>query len=458
MKEIAAIILAAGKSKRMKTRIPKVMHRLMGKPVIEYVVESVEALGIKKIFVVVGFEMDLVKEHLKDRVVFVEQREQLGTGHAVQQVIPHLKGFRGDILVLCGDMPLASATVLDDFADSHRKSKSPLSLLTSEVPRESDFGRIVRDRKGNIESIVEFKDATAKQKKIKEVNLSIYLFGSAHLFDVITRIGLPNVQKEIYLTDTVYLTVKDGLPVNGHICSDPNASRGINSRRDLTEIYEVMRQRTIESLMESGVTFIDPGSCHVDASVKIGMDSVIYPCTIIEKGTVIGEDCQIGPFTRIIDASVGRGVRIQNSVVLSSSIDDETEVGPFAYIRPENVIGRKVKIGDFVELKKSRIGNNSKVPHLSYIGDTTIGERVNIGAGTITANYDGRKKNPTVIGDGTHIGSNSVLVAPVKVGKNSKTGAGAVVIRDVPDNSLVAGVPALLKKKLEGEIVTPHKS
>lgn len=451
MEDVAAIILAAGKSKRMKTRIPKVLHQAAGKPVIDYVVEAVEALGINKIYMVVGFEMDQVKEHLGRRVTFVEQRELLGTGHAVQQVMPHLHGFSGDILVVCGDMPLVSAEILGEFLKSHRQRKVPLSLLTSLVPWESDFGRIVRRQNGDIERIVEYRDATAEEKSIKEVNLSIYVFTAAHLNDVLPRIGLPNVQKELYLTDTVYLTQKDGLSVNAHVCSDPEASRGINSRVDLSVISSVMRQRTIENLMLAGVTFLDPGSCHIDSTVSIGMDTIIYPFTIIEKNTVIGEDCHIGPFTRISGAKIASRVTVHNSVVLASTIGEETQVGPFAYIRADNVIGKKVRIGDFVELKKSHVDDQAKVSHLSYVGDATIGKKVNIGAGTITANYDGRNKNSTIIDEGTHIGSNTVLVAPVKVGKHCKTGAGAVVTQNVPDNSLAVGVPAVIKKKKRQE-------
>jgi bifunctional UDP-N-acetylglucosamine pyrophosphorylase / glucosamine-1-phosphate N-acetyltransferase len=449
MEEQRAIILAAGKSKRMKTKTPKVMHHLMGKPLIEYVVSAVEAIGIKDIYMVVGFEMERVEDYLKDRVTFVQQKEQLGTGHAVQQAAAHLEGYEGEVLILCGDMPLVTEDILDEFVNSHRESKAPLSMLSALVEGESDFGRIRRNAAGEVDSIVEFKDATPEERAIKEVNLSIYLFNAPHLLKVLPAIGLPNVQRELYLTDTVYLTRKSGLPINAHICKDPDVSRGVNSRHDLTLLIDIMRRRIMEVHMQNGVTIIDPSSCFIDSTVRIGMDSIINPFTFIEKNTTIGEDCIIGPFTRIVDSTIARNVAINQSVVMGSTIDEETQVGPFAYVRPENIIGRKVRIGDFVELKKSKIGNNTKIPHLSYIGDATLGEHVNIGAGTITCNYDGVKKNPTFIDDYAHIGSNSNLVAPVKIGKHVVTGAGAVVTQDLPDYALAVGVPAKIKKIME---------
>ncbi|MDQ7821743.1 MAG: bifunctional UDP-N-acetylglucosamine diphosphorylase/glucosamine-1-phosphate N-acetyltransferase GlmU [Candidatus Eremiobacteraeota bacterium] len=449
MKELAVIILAAGKSKRMKTRTPKVLHLLAGKPVIDYVLDAVKPMGASQTYMVVGYGMEQVTEHIGKEVTFVHQEPLLGTGHAVQQVMPHLKDFKGNVLVLCGDMPLISNEILANFLASHLEDGAPLSLLTARVPWETDFGRIVRDDKEAIEKIVEYRDATPYERSLNEVNLSIYLFDADHLRKVLPRIGLPNVQKELYLTDTVYLTRTEGLAVHGHLCPDPEASRGINSRIDLQAIYQVMRRRTMERLMLEGVTIIDPLSCHIDSTVKIGTDTVIYPYTILEGNTVIGEECHIGPSTRVSGATIASRVTIMHSIVMESTIDEETQVGPFAYIRPDNVIGKKVKIGDFVELKKSVIGKGTKVPHLSYVGDATLGEGVNIGAGTITCNYDGVRKNPTFIEDGAHIGSNTNLVAPVRVGKHAVTGAGAVVTKDVPDYGLAVGIPAVIKKIID---------
>lgn len=445
-----AIILAAGKSKRMKTRKPKVLHELFGKPLIDYVVEAVEGAGIKKIFLVVGYEMEKVKEHLEGRVTFVEQRELLGTGHAVQQVAPYLEGMKGDALILCGDMPLISSDILKDFISFHKgKKEHILSLLTTMMAWETDFGRIVRSDVGDVLRIVEHRDATPEERAIREVNLAIYLFSIPHLLSVLPRIGLPNVQKELYLTDTIYLTRQDGIAVQAHICPDAEASRGINSRQDLAALREIMRHRIIDTHMDNGVTFTEPSSCAVDPDVKIGMDTIVHPFTFIEKNTVIGEDCVIGPFTRIVESKIGSRVTVNSSIVLESSVGDDSSIGPYAYVRPDNDIGAHVKIGDFVELKKSTIGDYSKVPHLSYVGDATIGRKVNIGAGTITCNYDGVRKHNTFVDDGAHIGSNTNLVAPVKVGKNVVTGAGAVVTKDLPDNSLAVGVPAKVIKTLQ---------
>jgi bifunctional UDP-N-acetylglucosamine pyrophosphorylase / glucosamine-1-phosphate N-acetyltransferase len=449
VEELRAIVLAAGKSTRMKTKIPKVLHQLMGRPLIDYVVGAVECLGAGSIYMVVGFEMEQVEEYLKSRVTFVSQREQRGTGHAVQQVMPHLEGYGGKVLILCGDMPLITKEILEKFVASHIEKRAPLSMLTALIEGESDFGRIVRTASGDVERIVEYKDATQEERAIREVNLSIYLFDAPYLHEVLPKIGLPNVQKELYLTDTVYLTRQAGLPINAHICGDADAARGVNSRADLALLIDIMRRRIIDAHMREGVTIIDPSSCFIDSTVKIGMDTIVNPFTFIEKNTTIGEDCLIGPFTRIADSAIGRGVTVTQSIVMASSIGEGAQVGPFANVRPETVIGRNAKIGDFVELKKSRIGDFSKVPHLSYIGDATLGEHVNIGAGTITCNYDGVRKNPTFIDDHAHIGSNTNLVAPVKIGKHVVTGAGAVVTQDLPDFALAMGVPAKIKKIMD---------
>jgi bifunctional UDP-N-acetylglucosamine pyrophosphorylase/glucosamine-1-phosphate N-acetyltransferase len=454
MHDHAAIILAAGKSTRMKTRVPKVLHHLSGKPLIDYVLDAVDGAHVEKKFLVVGFENEKVREHVGERVTFVEQRELRGTGHAVQQVAPLIEGLTGNILILCGDMPLITADLLCDFIASHEEKKAPLSLLSAVVEGESDFGRIIRNQDGIVERIVEYRDATPAERALREVNLSIYLFSAPHLLQVLPLLTMENVQKELYLTDTVLLTREMGLPVHATICGDPDAARGVNSRHDLPAINDIMRKRIISRLMDEGVTFVDPATCHIDSSAMIGMDTIIHPFTFIEGAVIIGGDCVIGPMTTIKDAALGSRVTVTHSIVVGSTVGDDTSIGPFAYVRPDNVIGKKVKIGDFVELKKSTIGDGTKVPHLSYVGDATLGEKVNIGAGTITCNYDGVKKNQTFIDDGTHIGSNTNLVAPVKVGKHAVTGAGAVVTEDVPDYALVIGVPAKIKKFLN--VTTPQ--
>ena len=444
MKSISAVILAAGKSKRMKTRIPKVLHKVAGIALIDRVLNAVESVNPVSVYAVVGYEKEQIISHLGDRVKFAEQKELLGTGYAVMQVVPYFKDEE-DILVICGDMPLISGDMLNEFMVSHKNSNAPFSLMSAIVPWESDFGRIIRDEKGGVSAIREFKDANDSEKQINEVNLALYIVKKEYLIKYLPQIKSENSQKEFYLTDLVSLIVKNGEIVNSYICKDPIVSKGVNSRSDLAELNDIVRRRKIYSLMNEGVTFIDPGSCFIDENVKIGMDTVIKPFTIISGNTVIGEDCIIGPSSSIENALISNNVTVANSIIISSEIGEGTSVGPFAYIRPDNIVGKNVKIGDFVELKKSRIGNGTKVPHLSYVGDAVLGEMVNIGAGTITCNYDGKNKHQTVIGDGTHIGSNTNLVAPVNVGKNAVTGAGAVVTKDIPDNSTAVGVPARIK-------------
>ncbi len=445
MKDIAAIILAAGRSKRMFTNIPKVLHEVGNKPLIDRVLEAVSFLKPKSVHTVVGYEKEQIMEHLGEKVNFVEQKELLGTGHAVQQVVPFL-GAEQDVLVICGDMPLISGAELEAFYRSHKDSGKAFSLMSAVVPWESDFGRIIRDQSGNVSAIREYKDASGEERKVKEVNLALYLINREALLNFLPLLKSENVQKEFYLTDLVSLMAAKSLQINAYICEDPIISRGVNSRVDLAELNAIVKNRKLHHLMMAGVTVIDPASCFVDEDVEIGMDTVLHPFTVITGKTVIGKNCSIGPSATVKDASIADGVTILNSIILSSEIGENASVGPFSYVRPDNKVGRNVRIGDFVEIKKSVIGDGSKVPHLSYVGDAIIGEKVNIGAGTITCNYDGKNKHRTEIGDGTHIGSNTNLVAPVSVGKNVVTGAGSVVTRDLPDGAVAFGVPAKIKK------------
>lgn len=445
MSKLSIVILAAGRSKRMNTHMPKVLHKAGNRALIDRVLTASQPLNADSVHVVVGYEKQQIMDHLGNSVQYTEQKELLGTGHAVMQVIPKLKDEE-EVMVICGDMPLLSAESLHDFTDAHRASGAKLSLMTAVVPWESDFGRIERGDEGNVVKITEYRDASEAVRQIREVNLALYLFDRRHLLRLLPLLKADNAQKELYLTDLVEMTAREGLAVNGYICEDPYISLGVNSRVDLARINGIIRERTMEKLMLSGVTVTDPGSCHIDESVEIGMDSTVHPFTIIEGNTVIGKNCVIGPSAKITDASLGDGVSVLQSTVVSSQIGNHVSVGPYSYIRPGNVVEEGAKIGDFVELKKSHIGKGSKVPHLAYVGDAVLGEGVNIGAGTITCNYDGKNKHRTVIGDGSRIGSNTNLVAPVTLGKNVTTGAGAVVLQDVPDGAMVAGVPAKQKR------------
>lgn len=434
--ELAAVILAAGKGTRMKSRLPKVLHHLCGKPMLSYVLDAVQKAGVKKTVVIVGHEADLVAQQVEGRAETALQAEQLGTGHALRQAGPALEGFLGQILVLCGDTPLIEAVTLTRLVEQHRRSGFAATVLTTLLDDPTGYGRIIRDGQGRVVKVVEQKDASEEERAVSEVNTGIYCFQGEQLFESLEKITPANAQGEYYLTDIIEMYACAGLPVGAVVLEDPVEVTGINDRLQLAGVERIMRQRLLEDLMRSGVTVVDPSSTFVDREVRVGRDTVIHPFTIIEGNTVIGEDCFIGPGSRLIDATVGNGVTIQNSIVVDSSIGDQSAIGPFAYLRPGTKLERGVKVGDFVEIKKSLIGEGSKVPHLSYIGDAVIGTGVNVGAGTITCNYDGRKKWPTVIGDGAFIGSNTNLVAPVQVGSRAVIGAGSTITKDVPAGAL----------------------
>lgn len=441
MKDLAVIVLAAGRSKRMRTEIPKALHKAGGKCLIDRVMDAVKAVSPSSVHVVVGYEKEQIMAHLGDSVSYAEQKELLGTGHAAWQAVPNLKDENTVMIINC-DMPMITGRELESFCFEHEESGSKISLMSAVVPWESDFGRIIRDKDGNATAIREYRDASEEERKIKEVNLALYLFDRKLFEELVPMISSENDQKEYYLTDLIEMAAERGEKVLSHVCADPDVSRGVNSRSDLAEIDAVIRRKTIERLMDEGVSFTDPSTVYIYGDVKIGIDTVIHPFTFIDGNTVIGRNCVIGPSSSITDCRVGDRCSIVRSVAISSEIGNDANIGPFSYIRPGNRLADKVKVGDFVELKNSVIGAGTKVPHLSYVGDAELGSKVNIGAGTITCNYDGKNKHRTVIGDNSKIGSNTNLVAPVTVGKNVVTGAGAVVINDALDNSTVVGVPA----------------
>ncbi|NPV74061.1 MAG: bifunctional UDP-N-acetylglucosamine diphosphorylase/glucosamine-1-phosphate N-acetyltransferase GlmU [Pelotomaculum sp.] len=434
--DLAAVILAAGRGTRMKSKLPKVLHRVCGRPMLSYIVNAVAAAGIKKIVVVAGYGAEQVAREVEGLAQVALQAEQLGTAHALLQAGPFLSGFAGKVLVLCGDTPLIEAGTLAKLAGFHRTAGAAATLLTAELDDPAGYGRVIRDGRGNVIKIVEEKDASPAEKLIREINTGIYCFEAAGLFDALKGIRPANAQGEYYLTDIVEIYVRAGLAVAAFKLENPVEITGINDRRQLAEVEKYLRRRVLEDLMQSGVTVLDPASTFVDGTVQVGRDTVIYPFTFLEGSTIIGEDCVIGPGSRLVNAVVGNGVSVQNSVVIESQIGDCCSIGPFAYLRPETRLGRNVKVGDFVEIKKSVIGDGSKVPHLSYVGDATVGAGVNIGCGTITCNYDGRNKWPTRIGDGAFIGSNTNLVAPVEIGAGAVTGAGSTITKNVPDGAL----------------------
>ncbi|NDD30291.1 MAG: UDP-N-acetylglucosamine diphosphorylase/glucosamine-1-phosphate N-acetyltransferase [Proteobacteria bacterium] len=450
MNDVCAIIMAAGKGTRMKSTLPKVLHTVLGKPMIGFVLDNVSHLGVGQVILVVGHGSEAVVRAVGDRAQAVVQEPQMGTGHALQVAAPHIRPEMKRIMVLSGDQPLISAENLTDLLTALSEPQACMSLLTVSLPWANDLGRIVRDAAtGSVSRIVEAREASPEQRAIAEVNLGTYAFTREALDTYLPRIGMPNAQKEIYITDMVLLAAADGRRVAPIDAVDPHTSIGVNSRKELAQITQVLRERINEHHMAEGVTIVDPASTFIHPGCHIGRDTTLLPFTLIEGATTIGEGCVIGPSTRIVDSRLGSGVTVQSSIVVEAAIGDDTSVGPFAYLRPGTDIGRGCKIGDFVEIKKARIDDHSKVPHLAYVGDAHLGSHVNIGAGTITCNYDGKNKHHTEIEDHVHIGANTNLVAPVRVGRGSKTGAGSVVTRDVPENAVAVGVPARVLRRAE---------
>lgn len=436
MNNINAVILAAGEGKRMKSKYPKVSHKLCGKPMVQHVVDSVNAAGICDIVVVVGHMADSVKECIKSPVRYALQEKQLGTGHAVMCSTELIKGFNGTTLVLYGDTPLITESTLKSFISYHKNSGFYCTVMTAIFEDPTGYGRIIKNSCGNIEKIVEHRDASDSEKEIKEINSGLYCFDTQKLIEALKYVKNNNAQGEYYLTDVIGVMRDQGHKVGAYMAEDNTEIMGINSRLQLSEVEGIMRRRILNRLMADGVTIIDPASTYIDAGASIGRDTVILPGTIIEGETVVGEDCEVGPYTRLTDAVIKDRVKIANSVIIKSEVRPGSKVGPFAYIRPDSVIGENTKIGDFVEIKKSTIGNGTKVSHLTYIGDSEVGENVNFGCGTVTVNYDGNEKHKTIIGNNAFIGCNTNLVAPVKVNDGSYIAAGSTITQDVPEGAL----------------------
>lgn len=433
---LAAVVLAAGKGTRMKSDLPKVLHKVCGQPMIIQVLDALNQIGVEKIVAVVGFGGDQVERAISGQAEIVCQQQQLGTAHALLQAQNKLSDFPGHILVVCGDTPLIKPDTLASLAQFHVSRGAVATVLTARLNDPTGYGRVIRDETGRIAKIVEHKDASPAELAVDEINSGIYCFAVPGLFKNLAGLTPENAQGEYYLTDIIETYVAHGLPVEARLVEDAAEIQGINDRKQLAGAEFVLRRRVLEKLMFSGVTVMDPHSTFIDRGVEVGKDTIIYPFTIIEGKTVIGEECIIGPGSHLTDVKVGDKVSIQNSVLQESNIGDGCLIGPFAYIRPGCQLGRGVKVGDFVELKKTVIGDGSKVPHLSYVGDAQVGEKVNIGAGTITCNYDGKNKWQTRIGNNAFIGSNTNLVAPVEVGEGAVTGAGSTITKNVPAGAL----------------------
>jgi bifunctional UDP-N-acetylglucosamine pyrophosphorylase/glucosamine-1-phosphate N-acetyltransferase len=451
LERIVTIILAAGKGTRMKSDVVKVLHPILGLPMLSYPVDlSLNGIRAEKTIVVVGHQSERIQARFKDHPLeFVLQAEQLGTGHAVLQAIPLLRSFQGTVLILCGDVPLVKVETVRSFVDAFQSQGSELSVMTVIVENPFGYGRIVRNPEGWLEKIVEEKDATAEERLIREINTGIYCVRAPFLVEGLKEIGQENAQKEYYLTDLVEIARRKGVRCSAYQVVDPIEVMGINTRVDLAVAHDVLRQEKMNALMFSGVTVIDPRTTYIDRMVEVGRDSILYPNCFLQGRTRIGERCVIESNAKISDSVLGNDVRIlSSSVITESTIEDGVIIGPFAHLRPLNEIKKNAKIGNFVEVKKSIIGEGTKANHLTYIGDSIVGEGVNIGAGTITCNYDGFEKHQTIIGDGVFVGSNVELVAPVKVGKNSSIGAGTTVTKNVPAGALA--ISRVKQKNIKG--------
>jgi len=433
------VIMAAGKGTRMKSGVAKVLHQTAGMSLIEHALRSVDELGPESIVVVVGHMADQVSAGVlgsRPNIVTALQEPQLGTGHAVLQAEPHLRGRTGTLLLLSGDVPLMRPGTLRGLVDHHRATSAAATVLTAEFAQPDGYGRIVRTD-GAISAIVEHKDASPAERQIREINSGIYAFDLQPLFPALRRIGSANAQGEYYLPDLVSIFRSQGKRVETVRVADPGEILGVNSRKELAETSAVLRDRKNEALMASGVTIIDPATTWVQPDVVVGADTILHPGVYLEGRTVIGSGCEIHSGVRIVDSTLGDRVVVNNfCVIRQSRIASAAQVGPFAQIRPDSDVGEGAHVGNFVELKKTTMGKGSKANHLTYLGDATIGEKVNIGAGTITCNYDGVNKNPTIIEDGAFIGSDSQLIAPVTIGKNAYVAAGSSITEDVPPDSL----------------------
>jgi len=435
MEYVSAVILAAGQGKRMRSSHPKVLHRVGGKPMLLHVCGAAQAAGVKNQVVIVGHGREELLESLP-ALKYVVQEQQLGTGHAVLQAKDALPPEAEKVLVLCGDTPLLTAETLTNLIRHHRETAAAATILTADFLDPKGYGRIVRGPSGMVERIVEHRDASPEELLIQEINSGTYVFERADLFRALESITPDNDQGEYYLTDVIHLFFKEGKKVSAFKTADYREVLGINDRIQLAEAEQILRERKNRELMLSGVTLIDPATTYIDSDVKIGRDTIILPNTFIAGDCVIGSDCMVGPNCRLQDVTVGDGSHIWYSVLVESTFGKGCKIGPFAYVRPGSEVSDNVKIGDFVEVKKSKIGAGSKVPHLTYVGDSIIGTGVNVGAGTITCNYDGVKKYQTIIHDNVFIGSNSNLVAPVEIGKGSYIAAGSTITEDVPEGSL----------------------
>lgn len=430
-----AVILAAGEGKRMKSDMPKVLHQVCGKEMVNHVIDTMRAAGIENVNVIVGKAAEKVKEGTKSRnVTYSFQEKQLGTGHAVKCAADFLQKKKGTVAIFTGDAPLIKEESVKKLIQVHEENNYSAVILTSLVNDPKGYGRIIREN-NEVKKIVEHKDCSEEELRVKEINAGMYCFDIENLLQALNKLSNNNAQGEYYLTDVIGILKSEGKKV-GALVVDFEETLGVNSRVELSQAESVMRKRINNMHMENGVTLIDPQNTYIDSSVKIESDTIIYPGNVLQGNTTIKTGCILYPNNRIKDSTIDNDVTVQSSVILESFIGEGTTVGPYAYIRPETKIGKHARIGDFVEIKKSLIGDNTKVSHLTYIGDAEVGKDCNFGCGTVVVNYDGKKKHKTIIGDNAFIGCNTNLVAPVEVKENAFTAAGSTITHEVPAGSL----------------------
>jgi len=435
------LVLAAGLGKRMKSRKPKVLHEILGKPMISWVLDTVRAAGVHEVGVVLGHGAEMVREILDENVRVFIQSEQLGTAHAVMCAREFVDP--GDeIVVLYGDVPLLRYTTLLSLVKVHEEEGNDVTLLSAFLDDPTGYGRVLRNTSGKVQGIVEEVDASPEQRNIREINTGIYVFKGSFLLEALGRIKNDNAQGEYYLTDAVSMASKVGAVV----VEDVQEILGVNTRKQLAMVAKIARMRILETLMEYGVTVEDPDTTYIGPEVRIGCDTIIKPMTIILGKTTIGENCVIGPFTTMMNCVCGNNVRVVRSECTGAVIEDDASVGPFSRLREGSHVCNGAKVGNYVEMKKAKLGRNSKAQHLTYLGDAEVGEGANIGAGTITCNYDGYKKHRTIIEDGAFIGSNVSLVAPVRIGRGAIVGAGSVITEDVSPDALALGRARQIEK------------
>lgn len=431
-----AIILAAGKGTRMKSKLYKVLHPVCGKPMVEHIINRVTETQPDEVITIVGHGAEMVKEQLGDRSEYALQAEQLGTGHAVLQAEPFLKGKKGTTLVISGDTPLLTSETLNNLFDYHQGKNASATILTAHAEDPTGYGRIIRDHVGIVEKIVEQKDASLEEVRIQEINTGTYCFDNELLFDALSKLDTDNAQGEYYLTDIIEILKSEGKNVAAYMTKDFEESLGVNDRIALAKANQIMRQRINTQHMVNGVSFIDPAATYIDDGIVIGAETIIEPGVYLKGQTVIGENCLITSNSQLVDATIEDDVTIKTSVIEESIVRKGADVGPYAHLRPQADIGEKAHVGNFVEIKKAAIGEGTKVGHLTYVGDATLGKEINVGCGVVFVNYDGKNKHHTTVGDHSFIGSASNLIAPVTVGEGAFIAAGSTINQDIPDDAM----------------------